>query len=168
MQQLSVFDHHNALCTLARMELKDRMKAARRHAELTQVQLAERAETSQQVISAIERGKSESSAVLAPLADACGVSAIWLAKEEGPMVVKAKDESGVIREALADIQKSVVILTEALAASIQPAAADMAVALRRLPAHQREKPYFRMLEAALRGEKSRQATDPARTPKSRK
>jgi transcriptional regulator with XRE-family HTH domain len=168
MQQLSVFDRYNGFCDAAPMDLSERLKAARSYAELTQVQLAERSGTSQQVISAIERGKAETSGVLPQLAAACGVSALWLATEEGPMLAKAQDEPAVIREALSDIQTTVVFLAQALAASIQPAASDMAVALRRLPAHQREKPYFRVLEAALRGEAPRPALDSSRRPKSRK
>lgn len=74
------------------MNFADRVKHAREHAKLTQVQLSERINklfgetTSQQTISKIEAG-AESSAFTAHIAAVCGVSAVWLAAEKGPMVI---------------------------------------------------------------------------------
>ncbi len=68
-----------------RMELKDRIKAARKHAKLTQAQLAQRVGLDQTSISNLEQGKSQGSAYIAQLAAACGVSALWLAAGRGNM-----------------------------------------------------------------------------------
>ncbi|HCL4101330.1 TPA: helix-turn-helix transcriptional regulator, partial [Pseudomonas aeruginosa] len=67
------------------MELKDRIKAARKHAKLTQAQLAQRVGLDQTSISNLEQGKSQGSAYIAQLAAACGVSALWLAAGRGNM-----------------------------------------------------------------------------------
>lgn len=67
------------------MELKDRIKIARKHANLTQLQLAERAGLDQTSISNLERGKSQGSNFTAQIAAACQVSAIWLAEGRGEM-----------------------------------------------------------------------------------
>ncbi|WP_130905326.1 S24 family peptidase [Pseudomonas sp. Sample_22] len=67
------------------MEFKDRLKAARRHAGLNQVELAVRAGITQTSISDLERGKSKATAHVVKIADACGVSAKWLSDEIGPM-----------------------------------------------------------------------------------
>jgi len=69
------------------MELKDRIKIARKHAGLTQLQLAERAGLDQTSISNLERGKSQGSSFTAQIASVCGVSAIWLAGGKGEMTV---------------------------------------------------------------------------------
>src|SRR5690606_24692261 len=61
------------------MDLKDRLKAARRHANLTQAELAQRVGITQVSISDIERGKTESTGYIAQIAAACGVSPLWLA-----------------------------------------------------------------------------------------
>lgn len=67
------------------MELKDRIKAARAHAQLTQGQLAEKVGMDQTSISNLERGKSQGSSYIAQIAAACGVSALWLADGSGKM-----------------------------------------------------------------------------------
>lgn len=69
-----------------RMELKDRIKAARAHAKLTQGQLGERVGMDQTSISNLERGKSQGSNFIAQIANACGVRALWLASGAGPML----------------------------------------------------------------------------------
>lgn len=67
------------------MELKDRIKRARAHANLTQAELAVKVGMDQTSISNLERGKSQGSNFIAQIASVCGVSAIWLAQEKGPM-----------------------------------------------------------------------------------
>lgn len=65
------------------MELKDRLKFARRQAQLTQSELAERAGIKQASISEIERGLSRTSGHLVKIAQICGVDPLWLAEGEG-------------------------------------------------------------------------------------
>lgn len=68
-----------------RMEFKDRMKAARKEAKLTQVQLAERVGIDQSVISSLERGKYRGSSHTVAIAYALGVSPRWLSSGAGEM-----------------------------------------------------------------------------------
>lgn len=68
------------------MELKDRIKAARAHANLTQGQLAAKVGMDQTSISNLERGKSQGTSFIAQIASACGVSALWLADGSGGML----------------------------------------------------------------------------------
>ncbi|NBB11793.1 helix-turn-helix domain-containing protein [Pseudomonas sp. SLFW] len=68
------------------MEFKDRLKAARRHAQLNQAELAERAGITQTSISDLERGKSKATAHVAKIASVCGVDALWLSEGKGQMV----------------------------------------------------------------------------------
>ena len=68
------------------MEYKDRVKAARKHARLTQVELAKMVGIDQASISDLERGRSSRSSYNASLAKACGVSALWLEKGIGEML----------------------------------------------------------------------------------
>ncbi|MDH0638221.1 helix-turn-helix transcriptional regulator [Pseudomonas sp. GD03860] len=65
------------------MELKDRLKQARKSAGLTQVELAERAGIKQASVSEIERGLTRTSGYLVKLAQICGVDPIWLAEGTG-------------------------------------------------------------------------------------
>ncbi len=67
------------------MEYKDRIKAARKHAKLTQVELAKLVGIDQTSISDLERGKSQSSSYNARIAAACGVSSLWLEDGIGEM-----------------------------------------------------------------------------------
>ena len=76
-----------------RMEFKDRLKAARRHAKLNQVELALKAGITQTSISDLERGKSKASTHVVKIADACGVNAKWLSDEIGPMTGPASSVS---------------------------------------------------------------------------
>ena len=68
------------------MELKDRLKLARKHAKLTQAQLADAVGISQPSITDLERGKSQKTGYIAQIAKACRVSALWLASGEGSML----------------------------------------------------------------------------------
>lgn len=67
--------------------LSDRLKKARKHAGLTQVQLAEKSGTTQQTISNIERGIQDGSGELVSIAIACGVRAEWLEQKHGSMIL---------------------------------------------------------------------------------
>lgn len=66
--------------------LADRIKAARKHAQLTQRSLAEKVGVEQPVISQLETGKNLRSVHLTKIAQVCQVSPIWLAEGAGPMV----------------------------------------------------------------------------------
>jgi SOS-response transcriptional repressor LexA len=72
------------------MEYKDRIKAARRHAKLTQAQLAKLVGIDQASISDLERGRSARSSYNASIAKACGVSAIWIESGTGQMISGAE------------------------------------------------------------------------------
>lgn len=74
-----------------RMEFKDRLKTARRHAKLNQTELAERAGLTQTSISDLERGKSKATAFAAQIASVCGVSPMWLAEGVGDMLKGVPD-----------------------------------------------------------------------------
>lgn len=68
---------------LAGMELKDRLKQARKNAGLTQVELAERAGIKQASVSEIERGLTRTSGHVIKLAQVCGVDPVWLSDGTG-------------------------------------------------------------------------------------
>ncbi|WP_236236587.1 XRE family transcriptional regulator [Pseudomonas faucium] len=69
------------------MNLSQRIKAARLHANLTQSQLAEKVGIAQTAISQLESGKTHRSTYLFQIAAACGVSASWLISGDGEMLV---------------------------------------------------------------------------------
>lgn len=68
------------------MDFAQRIKAARKHAHLTQVELAKRVNLPQQVISKLERGKQYETAAIAKIASACGVNTSWLDRGDGEMM----------------------------------------------------------------------------------
>lgn len=69
------------------MRYGERLEAARKHANLTQAQLAAKAGVSQPTISQLETSMTtEGSLYTAQFAYHCNVSAIWLADEIGEMV----------------------------------------------------------------------------------
>ena len=70
----------------SRMEFKDRLKAARKHAKLNQGELATLAGLTQTSISDLERGKSKGSSFSAQIASVCGVSVMWLVTGSGEML----------------------------------------------------------------------------------
>lgn len=72
------------------MKLSDRIKAARKHAGLTQSQLAERVGIAQTAISQLESGKTLRSSYLLQIAEACGVSVMWLASGIGGMIMSTE------------------------------------------------------------------------------
>nr|WP_317629792.1 LexA family transcriptional regulator [Pseudomonas entomophila] len=77
------------------MEYKDRVKAARKHARLTQVELAKLVGIDQASISDLERGRSSRSSYNASIAKACGVSALWLENGKGEMLEARHEQSNV-------------------------------------------------------------------------
>ncbi|WP_440090120.1 LexA family protein [Pseudomonas fragariae (ex Marin et al. 2024)] len=68
------------------MELKDRLKQARKHAQLTQAELAERAGIKQASVSEIERGLTRTSGYLVKFATICQVDPVWLSEGSGSMI----------------------------------------------------------------------------------
>lgn len=73
--------------------LADRIKAARKHAELTQRSLAEKVGVEQPVISQLETGKNLRSVHLTKIAQVCRVSPLWLAEGVGSMTQPAARSS---------------------------------------------------------------------------
>lgn len=69
------------------MEFKDRIKAARKFAGLSQVQLAERIGMTQATVSELETGKSTKTSFIARIATECGVNPLWLETGAGDMTV---------------------------------------------------------------------------------
>ncbi|MHB0774280.1 XRE family transcriptional regulator [Halomonas sp. WWR20] len=67
------------------MEFKDRFKSARKHAKLSQVELAKRAGVDQTTISNLERGKHRGTSHAIAIAAALGVNPRWLATGQGEM-----------------------------------------------------------------------------------
>ncbi|WP_145012395.1 XRE family transcriptional regulator [Pseudomonas oryzihabitans] len=67
------------------MELKDRVKASRKKAGLTQKALAERLKVSQVAISQLESGIARTSTHLLKIALICKVNPVWLAEGRGEM-----------------------------------------------------------------------------------
>ena len=77
---------HGATHIIEGMEYSERLKAARKHASLSQAELAKRLGINQTSISDLERGKSQSSTHTASIARHCGVNPYWLERGEGNMV----------------------------------------------------------------------------------
>ena len=73
------------------MTLGERIRAARKHAQLTQVQLAGRVGITQQVLARLERDGASSTKALALIAVECCVSPRWLATGEGEMLDATPD-----------------------------------------------------------------------------
>ncbi|WP_062388739.1 XRE family transcriptional regulator [Pseudomonas abietaniphila] len=86
------------------MELKDRLKYARKRANLTQSELADRAGIKQASVSEIERGLSRTSGHLVRIATICDVDPLWLAEGIGepPEGIEAESESSTVSTSSAD------------------------------------------------------------------
>lgn len=69
--------------------LADRIKAARKHAQLTQRTLAEKVGVEQPVISQLETGKNLRSVHLTKIAQICQVNPVWLSEGVGQMTGSA-------------------------------------------------------------------------------
>lgn len=83
--------HNNLL-----MELKDRIKLARKQARLSQKGAADKARVDQATISNLERGKHLGSTHLLKIADALGVSYRWLSEGVGEMQEGINNDSGAL------------------------------------------------------------------------
>lgn len=91
---------HKRTYRFARMStLKDRMKQARKFAQLTQKQLAERVGVSQPVISQLESGENLQSVHLLKIAEVCGVDPLWLSSGEGDGPAEAIESAETAIEA---------------------------------------------------------------------
>jgi SOS-response transcriptional repressor LexA len=75
--------------------LAERIKSARNHAKLTQKALALKVGVEQPVISQLETGKNLQSAHLPKIAHVCGVNAIWLSENTGPMTGASVNDSNL-------------------------------------------------------------------------
>lgn len=95
-QRNTFLQGYRAAFNLECMELKDRIKAARRHAKLSQAQLAAAAGITQASISDLERAKSLATSHCVQIAVACGVSPTWLSDGSGEMLEASSgpDENG--------------------------------------------------------------------------
>lgn len=70
--------------------LKDRIKQARKHAELTQRELAAAVGVSQPVISQLESGENLQSVHLLKIASVCGVNPLWLSEGTSEMLEESE------------------------------------------------------------------------------
>lgn len=86
VNSLSSLTGYNGSCSVVCMDFGKRLRAARKYAQLTQEELAEKSGVPQQTISKLERGDQDTSSHTVHLAVACGVRPQWLAMEEGPMI----------------------------------------------------------------------------------
>lgn len=95
--------------------LAERMKLARAHARLTQVQLARKTGIKQPTISDLERGEQTKSAYTTQIAHACGVSPLWLATGRGDMGATEADEE----MALSDDETRLLAILRSLPTTMQ-------------------------------------------------
>lgn len=92
MNKEAYLQGHKRTYRLAVMSnLKDRIKNARAHAGLTQLELAKKVGVSQPVISQLEKGENLQSVHLVKIANACSVDAAWLAEGVGEMIPGGPD-----------------------------------------------------------------------------
>lgn len=77
----------NTISVLNRaMKFSERLKLARKHAKLSQEELALIVGCSQGAISKIERGDQEESTLVVKFAVACGINPVWLDTGDGEMI----------------------------------------------------------------------------------
>lgn len=106
--------------------LGKRLKAARKHAKLTQAELADLAGVAQSAVSRIEREEAETSGFVVLFAKICGVRAEWLALNDGDMLNYGHDPKiqAVLNamEHLPEYKKDILVQTStALAEPTKPA-----------------------------------------------
>ncbi|WP_277964620.1 S24 family peptidase [Pseudomonas sp. RIT-To-2] len=108
------------------MKLSDRIKAARKHANLTQSELAERVGIAQTAISQLESGKTQRSSYLLQIAEACGVSAMWLATDLGGML-SSPEQQAFYAEGKKQWEEFEAGYAQAMADQEQEEAADLGI-----------------------------------------
>lgn len=79
-------DHCCVVLNSYPMKLGERLRAARKHAGMSQEELGDKAGCGQGVVSKIERGDQDTTAYVVKLARACGVSVDWLDDGSGEML----------------------------------------------------------------------------------
>lgn len=84
------------------MNLSERIKKARKHARLTQSELAELVGIAQTAISQLESGKTLRSTYLVQIAQACSVNSLWLASGEGEML-QPEDSLALTRSVIDEV-----------------------------------------------------------------
>ncbi|KEC83270.1 MULTISPECIES: LexA family protein [unclassified Acinetobacter] len=75
------------------MSLKDRLKASRKNARKTQLEVAEAVKMSQPAYQALESGRNQKSSFLPLIADFLAVDPLWLTTGEGASTADKKDLS---------------------------------------------------------------------------
>ena len=96
---------HKETYSVERMTtLAQRLKLSRSHANLTQKALADKAGIEQPAISQLETGKSMKSVHLPAIAQACGVSIIWLATGSGGMTAETSTFDANVEPAIGPIR----------------------------------------------------------------
>lgn len=84
-----VLESSNILVLNEFMKFSERLKIARKHAKLSQEDLALAVGVTQGLISKIERGEQEETAAVVKLAKACNVRVEWLDEGSGEMILKS-------------------------------------------------------------------------------
>lgn len=87
------------------MSLGDRFIAARKRANLSQQELALRLGCTQGLISKIERGDQNETALIVKVAQICGVNPFWLDSGEGEMVIEYLPQTNQQKMVLLAMQK---------------------------------------------------------------
>lgn len=145
------------------MEKKDRYKAAREHAELTQVQLAEQVDMSQQMVSKLERGLTTESTFDVKIAKICGVRAEWLDSEDGDMVEKpgsTQRGSPKLKTDLEATNNALAALATAALTTTPKLAGAFLEELNKMPDDYKSRGIYAVLIGLLEHAPASQAADP--------
>lgn len=137
------------------MDKKARYKAARKHAELTQTELAERVPMSQQMVSKLEKGRTTESTFDVRIATVCGVRAEWLGTGEGEMVGPggpARTTAPRLQVEIDDLQSALGALVMAAARSTPKLALAYHAELGNLPGADKSAGIFGVLRTLLEHE----------------
>jgi transcriptional regulator with XRE-family HTH domain len=101
----TVLEKGNILVFNSSMKFSERLKLARKHADLSQEELADAIGVTQGLISKIERGDQEESAYVVKMARICGVRPEWLDDGSGEMTDGLYVESEKIKKAVLLMQE---------------------------------------------------------------
>ncbi|MHD0644883.1 helix-turn-helix domain-containing protein [Pseudomonas aeruginosa] len=110
-----------------------RLKDARKAVGISQAELAKMCDLTQSAVSDIEREKSSTSIFLPQIANALGVSAIWLATGKGshePIEV-AKDINEALQAAWDDVDEAIKAILKASPAKMTEASEKLLIARNR-------------------------------------